>query len=86
VPVGRRGIAERGDRVVSPPGKQAQIGRLSFAYMVKPSGGASMKRLVGREGGSKDWDGQCSFQEWLLMKSRATSEGKNVVRIGEVMS
>jgi isopenicillin N synthase-like dioxygenase len=69
-------------RVVSPPGEQAQNGRLSFGYVVKPSDGASMRRLVGGEGGCGERDGQCSYEEWLLVKGKATWEGKSVVRIG----
>lgn len=69
-------------RVISPPGRQAQNPRLSFAYVVKPSNGASMKRLVNGEE-REEKDDQCSYEEWLLVKSRATWEGKNVVRIGD---
>jgi isopenicillin N synthase-like dioxygenase len=69
-------------RVVSPPGEQVHNDRYSFAYVVKPSNEASMRKLVGGEGDKGDRDGQCSYDEWHLVKSRATLEGKNMVRIG----
>ncbi len=72
-------------RVVSPPGDQALLRRLSFVYVLKPGNKASMRRLMGAEeegGGMRGKDGQCSYEEWLLVKSRATAEGKSVVRIG----
>jgi len=68
-------------RVVSPPGEQVHNDRYSFAYVVKPSNEASMRRLVGEVGDKGDRDEQCSYDEWLLVKSKATLEGKNLVRI-----
>jgi isopenicillin N synthase-like dioxygenase len=76
------GVLQSGiHRVVSPPGQQAICERYSFAYVVKPSNKASMKCLVGGEE-EEDTDGQCTFEEWLLVKSKATLEGKSIVRIG----
>lgn len=70
-------------RVVPPPGEQARCERYSFAYVLKPPGNASMKRLKGGDvipiaQGVEDEVGDCTYDEFHSKKSKGLREGKNL--------
>lgn len=70
-------------RVVPPPGRQAEFERYSFAYVLKPSGTESMKRLKGGNiipvaQGNEDEAGDCTYDEFHSKKSKGIREGRNL--------
>lgn len=70
-------------RVTFAPGEQGRVARYSLAYLVRPHGEASMKRLSG--GGSLIPEGEeeeedVKAREWEVEKSVAIQSGRDIAR------
>lgn len=68
-------------RVATPPGDQAGCTRYSVAYLVKPAGEVSMKRLEGGFGSviprAEKADSEMCATEWEKMRAAQIMEGEN---------
>lgn len=74
-------------QVVSAPGKQGDVTRFSVAYLVRPEGNSSMRKLAvegsliekAREGEEIDM----TAEEWAKEKSRLAHSGADLARSKE---
>jgi isopenicillin N synthase-like dioxygenase len=76
-------------RVTYAPGDQAEVTRYSIAYLVRPSGDASMKRLappaypsslIPPITGDEEADNEMNAREWEAHKAVAIRTGKDNAR------
>ena len=78
-------------RVTYPPGEQGNYTRYSVAYLVRPEGKASMKRLalegsLIKEAGEGEEEIHLSAEEWTKRKTGQARLGKDLAMSKDVRS